>query len=75
MVTDADIISALGGPTALSLKLGLRRSAASNWGKRGIPPEHHLTIWRMALEVGSDWQPPGADALRPLLAASEKAAA
>ncbi len=74
MVTDADIITALGGPTALSLKLGLRRSAASNWGKRGIPPEHHLTIWRMAIEAGSQWQPPGADALRERLVQQAEAA-
>jgi hypothetical protein len=75
MTTDAEIITKLGGPVALSARLGLRRSAASNWGKRGIPSEHYIPMWRMALEVGSDWQPPGADALRPLLAASEKAAA
>lgn len=70
MLSEAALIDALGGPGALGLKLGLKRSAAGNWPKRGIPAQHQLAVWRMALDANLDWEPPGADDLRRKLAQS-----
>lgn len=73
MLTDTEVISALGGPKSLSEALRLGRSAATNWGKRGIPAEHRIAVWQMALDAGLDWTPPGADSLRAKLCALPQA--
>mgnify|MGYP007100166736 FL=1 len=50
--------------------IGCTTSAVSIWGKaNAVPREHHMTIWRLALEAGLSWEPPGADAIRAQLAA------
>ncbi|MBU8543977.1 MULTISPECIES: carph-isopro domain-containing protein [Roseomonadaceae] len=68
-MTDADLIDALGGATTCARLLGLARGRVAMWRTRGaIPAEHHLALWRIALEREIGWAPPNADALRQLLA-------
>lgn len=64
-----DLIRGLGGSGAVAKATGQRSNTVSNWVARGaIPAEHYLPLWRMALEAGLPWEPPGAADLRPLLA-------
>ena len=64
----ADVINTLGGAADLARLLGHRPGAVRMWAQRNaIPAEHHLALWRLALERGLSWEPPGAAALRPLL--------
>lgn len=65
----AELIRALGGPSRIAGRFGVTTSAVSQWSQRGIPREHHLGMWRLALEAGLLWEPPGADAIRAQLAA------
>jgi transcriptional regulator with XRE-family HTH domain len=65
----ADLIRGLGGPSKLSAVIGCTASAVSQWRSGGVPREHHLTLWRLALAAGLPWEPPGADAIRAQLAA------
>lgn len=30
----------------------------------GMPQKHHLAVWRLAVERGVPWRPPGAEGLR-----------
>lgn len=40
-----EVISELGGPTAVAAKIGLGKTAVGNWKMRGsIPAEHFLSI-------------------------------
>lgn len=64
-----DLIRKLGGPGRIAAALGCSASAVSQWRKAGVPREHHLVVWRMALEAGLPWEPPGADAIRAQLGA------
>lgn len=63
----ADLIRALGGPTAIARRIGCTTSAVAQWGRAGIPRDRHLAVWQMALEAGVDWEPPGADEIRARL--------
>lgn len=64
-MTDAEVIDALGGATAVAQKLGVKRSRVTMWRTRGvISSAFHLVVWRAASEAGLGWQPPGADGLR-----------
>lgn len=59
----AELIRALGGPTAVGRRRGVRSQAVSMWiARRVIPAEHHMDLWAMAREKGVDWRPPGAPA-------------
>jgi hypothetical protein len=65
------LIKALGGPTAVAAALGLRLSTVGNWKMRdAIPREHHLAVWRLAIEKGIAWTPPGGDGLTLIPAAN-----
>ncbi len=57
------------GYEAVAAACGVGRSAVSNWVHRGVPPEHHITVWKLALDAGLDWAPPGAEQLRDKLCA------
>lgn len=61
-----DLVHALGGPVQVGERLGLSPSSVCNWydAAGGIPPRHHLALWRMAQEARVDWRPPGADGLK-----------
>lgn len=63
----ADLIRTLGGPSRVAAEIGCTTSAVSQWRAAGIPREHHLTLWRLALSAGLSWEPPGADAIRAQL--------
>jgi hypothetical protein len=65
-----DLIRAVGGTGRVAERIGCTASAVSQWRRAGIPREHHLAVWRMALEAGLPWEPPGADAIRHLLQAA-----
>lgn len=65
-----DLISRLGGPTALGRKIAAAPKAVSMWSKRNaIPREYHLAIWRLAISEKIDWTPPGGDGLTLIPAA------
>lgn len=66
-MTDAELIEGLGGMTAVARQLGVEPNRVNNWKRRGVPGEHYLPLWRMAIAAGLDWQPPGADGLREAL--------
>lgn len=62
------LFAALGGQRLVAERLGVVQTAVSNWVvKESVPARHHLALWRMALEAGVQWEPPGAAELRPLL--------
>jgi hypothetical protein len=64
-----ELISRLGGPTALGLKIRAAPKAVSMWSARGaIPREYHLVVWRLAISAGLDWSPPGGEELIETLA-------
>jgi hypothetical protein len=64
---DGEFIEGLGGTTAVARRLGVEPNRVNNWKRRGIPAEHHLALWRMAIEADLAWEPPGADGLREVL--------
>lgn len=64
---DGELIELLGGATAVARRLGVEPNRVNNWKRRGIPAEHHLSLWRMAILAGLGWQPPGAEGLRDAL--------
>ena len=70
------LIKGLGGPTAVGHALGLSPQRVHNWIVRdSVPAEHHLAVWRLAIERQIDWKPPGADGLSLVAApAAEEAA-
>lgn len=71
----AHLIQGLGGQKVLAEALGLGKSAVGMWVTRGaVPREYHLTLWRMALDAGIAWEPPGADAIRAQLGAAQSPA-
>jgi hypothetical protein len=70
-----DLIRALGGAGKVAAECGVGLSAVSNWTVRGIPAEHHLTIWRMAAAAGLAWAPPGMDGVELVLPAPAAEAA
>lgn len=66
-----ELIRALGGAVAVGRALGLKPNAVSMWISRGdVSAEHRIAVWRMAVEKGVDWEPPGAAELRASLVAS-----
>jgi hypothetical protein len=67
-MTIEDLLSAL-GRKAVAATCGVGLTAVSNWPVRGIPREHHVRVWQMALDAGLDWTPPGAEGLRDRLRA------
>lgn len=68
-----DAISALGGPSAVGSALDERPKAVGMWGSRGrVPQDQLLPFWRLCLDAGIAWEPPGADAIRAQLAAPAK---
>jgi hypothetical protein len=71
----AELIRALGGPRRVGERVGCSTSAVSQWRNAGIPREHYVVMWTMALEAGVAWEPPGADAIRAQLGASPPAKA
>lgn len=50
--TESDVIGALGGPSALGTRLGLVRSAVSQWARFGIPYNWHQPIVELARSDG-----------------------
>jgi hypothetical protein len=70
-----DLVVGLGGNRVVAGRIGVRSQAVSNWiAANVVPAEHHVTVWRMALEAGLAWEPPGADSIRHLLGAPAPAA-
>jgi hypothetical protein len=64
-----DLISRLGGPTALGSKINAAPKTVSMWSARGaIPREYHLAVWRLAISAGIDWKPPGGEEFMQALA-------
>lgn len=61
-----DLVHALGGPGELAGRLGVSAQAICGWyeSPRGIPPRHHIALWRLAQARGLPWRPPGAEGLR-----------
>lgn len=53
----ADVITALGGPTAVSRKFGVRSNAVSNWKRRGIPKSRRHEVWVECRERGISYDP------------------
>lgn len=75
-MTVAELIRALGGQQAVANVFGLGKSAVGMWVTRdAVPREYHLMLWRMALEAGLAWEPPGAEAIRARLGATAPAEA
>lgn len=69
-----DLIDGLGGGAQLAKRMGVLPSAISNWIAAGeIPAARHLQMWRLAVEAGIEWTPPGAEGLR-LIAQPDEAA-
>lgn len=67
-MTLREVFAALGGQSRVAERLGVLPTAVSNWAVANrLPPAHHIPLWRMALEAGLPWEPPGAAGLRPLL--------
>jgi len=67
-MTLREVFAALGGQSRVAERLGVLPTAVSNWAVANrLPPAHHIPLWRMALEAGLSWEPPGAADLRPLL--------
>jgi hypothetical protein len=65
MVSTRDLIRQLGGPGSVARACGVSAPAVSNWIARdGIPVERHIPLWRLALQLGVEWTPPGADGCR-----------
>jgi hypothetical protein len=64
--TIRDVVRRLGGPAAVGRYLGIHPDGVSMWAfsAQGIPQRHHLALWRLAVERGVDWRPPGAEGLR-----------
>lgn len=70
-----DLVRALGGGKAVAAARGVSPQAVSQWcAANEVPVAHYLPLWRMALEAGIAWEPPGAAELRPLLCANPRAA-
>ena len=46
--TPSALIDALGGTAALAARLGVGRSAVSNWRREGIPRSRHYEMARIA---------------------------
>lgn len=64
----SDLIRAMGGPAKLAAALGVPANTVAYWSHRNkIPADRWLEVWRMAIDAGLDWQPPGADGLREAL--------
>lgn len=72
MLTVAQLVAGLGGPSKVAEAFGVTGSAVSNWNIRGVPGEHAVKLWKMATAAGLDWAPPGAEDLA--LVAKERAA-
>lgn len=54
-MTDAEIIRLLGGPTAVSKLVGVRRpQVVSNWVIRGIPAGFRPLVLELAIERGAE---------------------
>jgi hypothetical protein len=51
-VTESDIIAAFGGTCALSARIGVVKSAISNWLRIGIPYSRHQAIVDLARADG-----------------------
>lgn len=50
-MTDAEIISQLGGSTKLAGRLGVKQSRVGNWSSRGIPPKYRIKIAKLVDET------------------------
>jgi hypothetical protein len=71
-----DLVRALGGGKRVAQTRSVSPQAVSHWcSANDVPAEHYLPLWRMALEAGLPWEPPGAAELRPLLSAKSAEAA
>ena len=63
-----DLIRGLGGGAAVARARGVSTAAVSHWVVADeVPPAHHVALWRMALEAGLAWTPPGAETIRAQL--------
>jgi hypothetical protein len=58
------LIKELGGPVKVAALFGLQAPAVSNWSARdSVPAEYHIPLWRLAIDNGLAWRPPGAAGL------------
>lgn len=62
-MTPRQLVNRLGGSAAVAEACDLPQSAVANWYRRGIPATHHIAVWRLAIEAGVRWSPPGAHGL------------
>lgn len=74
-VTVREAISAAGGIPAVARALGAKPSRVSMWAVRdSVPADYLLPLWKLCLQQGVAWEPPGADAIRHLLTAAPQPA-
>ncbi len=73
MLSVAGLIDGLGGGVVVARKMRVTPSAVSHWRTAGkVPSDRHLAMWRLAVEDGLDWTPPGMTGLA-LVSCSESA--
>lgn len=73
-MTDAELIEALGGPSAVARRLsGVNAGAVTMWRKRGIPSRYWTAMGALAVEAKAAWTAPAAVPL-PAPAQAEAAA-
>jgi hypothetical protein len=71
-----ELIRSLGGNRRVAEARGVTDKAVSQWATADdVPAAHRIAMWRMALERGLPWEPPGAEGLRALLAQPAQAEA
>lgn len=64
MISLAELIDGLGGPSAVAARCGITPPAVTNWVMRNqVAAEHRIAIWAMAVDAGLAWKPAGADGL------------
>ena len=71
------VIAALGGPTKIAARLGVRADTVSMWSVRNrLPARHALPLWIIADQAAINWRPPGTEGLslapRPAAKVAEK---
>ena len=57
-MTDAELIDALGGPSAIAKRLpDVNAGAVTMWRKRGVPSRYWPAMGVLASEAKAEWRP------------------
>lgn len=74
-----ELVQELGGPRAVAgllaqLGQSVEPKAVSMWGTRDeVPGMYHVVMWRLAVQAGIEWRPPGCDGLVLMTASGDVA--